>query len=300
MKTGQESAEVIRRPDGVRPPGGSMRVLLGGAAVDLVPDPVWLLDEVAGRLQAPARRRLNLASANIDHLHHFGSGGEQARDLFDGDDQHEWLVLLDGVPLIWRAEHLTGHPWPQLAGSTLLPDLLALAERTQAPVGLLGGTPAQHHRLGAVLPQRFPDLCIAGMWAPPREVIQDPAASRVLADQVRDSGCSLLVVGLGKPLQERWVADHGARTGARVTACFGAAADFLAGSATRCPAWVSRAGLEWSYRLAREPRRLARRYLLEGPPAVVSLVQHSSVHECVPATVGQRTTLDLQQPGRTS
>lgn len=74
-------------------------------------------------------------------------------------------------------------------------------------------------------------------------------------------------MGLGKPRQELWIARHGAATGARVLLAFGAVLDFQAGRVPRSPEWIARSGLEWAWRLGREPRRLAARYLVDGPPA---------------------------------
>ena len=93
----------------------------------------------------------------------------------------------------------------------------------------------------------------------------------VVAAEVAAAGVDVLVVGLGKPRQELWIDRHGAATGARVLLAFGAAADFLAGSVRRAPKFMQDNGIEWLYRLGVEPRRLARRYLVQGPPALLAL-----------------------------
>jgi exopolysaccharide biosynthesis WecB/TagA/CpsF family protein len=106
------------------------------------------------------------------------------------------------------------------------------------------------------------------MWAPERAELTDPEGARALADAVRAAGVDLLVVGLGKPRQEHWIQHHAAASGARVLLAFGASADFLAGEVSRAPRWVQRGSAEWLYRLCKEPHRLGRRYLLQGPPAI--------------------------------
>jgi exopolysaccharide biosynthesis WecB/TagA/CpsF family protein len=242
--------------------GSPDRVLLGGAVVHL-----RSREDVLGTIHARiggdrADRPLAVASANIDHIHHFGGRHRLS------DAELDWLVLLDGVPLVRRAHALTGRRWPQLAGSDLLPDLLALADEHGARVGFLGGTPAGHTALRQALAQRMPGLKVAGAWAPTRAELADPSGAAGVADAIAIAGVDLLVVGLGKPRQELWIQRHAVATGARVLLAFGAAADFLAGTATRAPEWIRRAGGEWAYRLAREPRRLGRRYLLQGPPAL--------------------------------
>lgn len=251
-----------------------MRVTLGGAEVDLL-HRQEVLDRILEALSTPDACPLFVASANLDHVHHFGidSGREGMLDGRTGAG--EWLVLLDGMPLVWKARGMTGQHWDQLAGSDLLPQVLALAARARARVGFLGGTDGQHRALATVLTTRFPSLDIAGYWAPDREVVDDHLSSAVVAEEIAAAHVDLLVVGLGKPRQEEWILRHGAATGVHVAVAFGAAADFVAGTVYRAPKRMQRAGLEWLYRLSREPGRLARRYLIEGPSAAIRLVTQS-------------------------
>lgn len=250
-------------------------MVLGGAPVDLRQreDVVAAVDE---RLRGvgPAVP-LAIASANLDHVHHFGRGGRAVADMDPAGASPQWLVLLDGTPVVRRASQLAGRAWPQLAGSDLLPLLLATAQDDQATVGFLGGTAEMHALLLPVLAQRYPRLSVAGCWAPPRADLADPATAALLADQVREAKVDLLVVGLGKPRQESWIQVHAEASGAKVLLAFGAATDFLAGTVSRAPEWARRGGAEWLYRFALEPRRMARRYLVQGPPAMWRLWRDS-------------------------
>ena len=109
------------------------------------------------------------------------------------------------------------------------------------------------------------------MLAPaPAEVDSEPGSAE-LAATIRRAGVDVLVVGLGKPRQERWIDTWGAATGARVLLPFGASLDFMAGAVDRAPEIWQRAGLEWLFRLRQEPRRLARRYLIQGPGSYLRL-----------------------------
>jgi exopolysaccharide biosynthesis polyprenyl glycosylphosphotransferase len=273
-----------------------MRVTLGGAEVDL-----FHADEVDERILAALRdeteRPLFVASANLDHLHHFGldSGREGAFD--PGRGGADWLVLLDGMPLVWTARRLTGVAWEQLAGSDLLPDLLRTAARARARVGFLGGTPGQHQLLATALADRFATVDVAGFWAPDRDVVEDAEASAALAEEIATAEVDLLVVGLGKPRQEEWLLRHGAATGARAAVAFGAATDFLAGTVTRAPARLRALGLEWLYRLLREPGRLARRYLVQGPSSLVRLLGQSRTEELAAAGRQARPAPVIATPG---
>lgn len=254
-------------------------IILGSVRVNLMHENE-ALGEIASYLKGGTRtdnRPLAIASANLDHVHHFGQNGASA-DVIDSDSESvNWRVLLDGAPLVWRARQLTGVPWPRLAGSDLIEPVLDVAQRESARVGFLGGLASTHERLCERLARTHPDLVIAGTWAPERGALADDAANRQLATEVRGAGCDLLVVGLGKPRQERWIERYGVQTGARVLLAFGAAADFLAGVVERAPNWARQNGLEWAYRLYHEPRRLARRYVVQGPAAASMLLRHSRV-----------------------
>jgi exopolysaccharide biosynthesis WecB/TagA/CpsF family protein len=185
-------------------------------------------------------------------------------------------VLLDGMPLVWTTNRRTGQRWEQLAGSDLLPELLDLAARRGDRVGFVGGDDDLRGELPAALEARWPSLAVAGHWTPSRAVVEAPSASADLAATIAEARVDLLVVGLGKPRQERWIAAHAPATGCRVACAFGASADFVAGRVQRAPEALSKVGGEWLYRLYKEPRRLARRYLAEGPVAMTRVLTRAS------------------------
>lgn len=241
-------------------------VQLGGQRVDLL-----TRDDLVTHIIESLRQSgppLLLASANLDHINQFS---DQSL-LFEPSEAGTWLVLLDGMPLVRVARRRTGVPWEQLAGSDLLPEVLTIAEREQVRVGFVGGTPELHTKLEGVLSARWPGLVLAGHWIPSRSDLEDATTSSRLVEEIRLARVDFLVVGLGKPRQEVWLGRHAAAAGIRVGCAFGAAADFLAGDVPRAPDVLRRLGLEWAYRLAREPRRLARRYLVDGPFALARVL----------------------------
>ncbi|MFF2346140.1 WecB/TagA/CpsF family glycosyltransferase [Pseudarthrobacter sp. NPDC058119] len=230
---------------------------------------------IMGRASGAGSVPMCVLSANLDHLNHFGVGGRWEGSLDVAP--LEWLTLLDGAPLVARAGELTGQRWPRLAGSDLIDVLLDEAAAQGLSVGFLGGSKEAQLLVSARLGAERPDLRVAGWWAPPRQVLTDSSACKRLCNDIRYSGTDILVVCLGKPRQELWIAEYGHFTGANVLLAFGAVVDFLAGHVQRAPAQVSSMGLEWAWRLAIEPRRLAKRYLLEGPESYVRLRRHSTV-----------------------
>ena len=187
---------------------------------------------------------------------------KEFRDIVNGAD----LVTPDGMPLVWGLRLLGAKQATRVYGPDLMPALLAAAAREQIPVGFYGGTPEAIDRLRNVLSLRVPGLRSAFWMSPP---FRPPTADedRRIVSQINGSGARLLFVGLGCPKQERWMAEHAGRVSA-VMVGVGAAFDFLSGAKPQAPRWMQTSGLEWSFRLCTEPRRLWRRYLWHGPQFV--------------------------------
>lgn len=267
-------------------------VNLGGIVVDLM-DQEHAVDLISQqcRSQDPQQMPLSVVSANIDHVVQFGTGGRweyvlgdslapssmlrrhSAEELAGESHSMRWLTLLDGAPMVAQANKVTGRTWPRLAGSDLIKPILDAAEREGFSVGFLGGSPQVQQQLASCLPRERPGLKISGFWSPERHQLEDSSASRLLAAEIREADTDILIVGLGKPRQELWMASYGDLTGAKVLLAFGAVVDFLAGAVKRAPRWVSDNGFEWAWRLSMEPHRLAQRYLLDGPPGLLKIKQ---------------------------
>ncbi|MDO6143609.1 WecB/TagA/CpsF family glycosyltransferase [Paenarthrobacter aurescens] len=244
-------------------------VSLGGVPVKLM-DAEGALREMLDRAGSPEAPPLGVCSANLDHIRHFGTGSRWIGTL-DQPAPVEWLTLIDGAPLATEARRITSKTWPRLAGSDLIHPFLTGAAARGLRVGFLGGSEETQKMIAGKFATERPELTVVGWWAPARSTLGDAAASRQLAEEIRAAAPEVLVVGLGKPRQELWIAEYGHLTGAKVLLAFGAVVDFLAGNVRRAPQWASSHSLEWAWRLMLEPRRLARRYLVEGPEAYVKL-----------------------------
>jgi exopolysaccharide biosynthesis WecB/TagA/CpsF family protein len=216
---------------------------------------------------------MEVVSVNLDHIHHFGLGGRWRGTLEDAEarGQVEMLYLIDGAPIAKRASALSGVDWPRLAGSDLIGPLLARLQEESVRVGFMGGRSEIQAELARVLPVRYPRLQVVGMWSPTRQQVESEEESARLAVDIAAHDVDVLVVGLGKPRQEIFGYVYGELTGAKVLLAFGAVVDFLADAVPRAPRWMSDHSLEWAYRLAHEPRRLAHRYLVDGPPAYAAM-----------------------------
>jgi N-acetylglucosaminyldiphosphoundecaprenol N-acetyl-beta-D-mannosaminyltransferase len=169
----------------------------------------------------------------------------------------------DGMPLVWM-QRAFGAAGPQrVRGPELMLRVCAAAARAGIPVGLYGGRPEILETLAATLLGRFPGLQLAYRCAPPHRPLSAQEDERIVME-ITDSGARILFVGLGCPKQEKWMAAHRGRVPA-VMLGVGAAFDMHAKALAQAPRWMQDAGLEWAYRLAREPRRLAGRYLKQNP-----------------------------------
>jgi N-acetylglucosaminyldiphosphoundecaprenol N-acetyl-beta-D-mannosaminyltransferase len=139
------------------------------------------------------------------------------------------------------------------------------------PIGLYGGRPEGLLRLRRELEERFPGLQLVYAESPPFRPLSEEEDAAVV-DDILTSGARVLFVSLGCPKQERWMADHRDRL-PLVQVGVGAAFDFHAGLVRQAPAWLQDRGLEWAFRMAMEPRRLAQRYLRHNPRFVVQVAR---------------------------
>jgi N-acetylglucosaminyldiphosphoundecaprenol N-acetyl-beta-D-mannosaminyltransferase len=179
------------------------------------------------------------------------------------------INLPDGAPIAWLMRQRNWPEQQRLSGPDLMWQLMREAEKLALPVFLMGATPATLGRLKRVLGNAFPRLMIAGSLSPPFRPISELEQGS-MADQINRSGARIVLIGLGCPKQEIWMAEHGNAISA-VMIGVGAAFDYHAGSLRRAPAAWQRIGLEWLYRLLQEPRRLARRYLLTNTLFLLAL-----------------------------
>jgi N-acetylglucosaminyldiphosphoundecaprenol N-acetyl-beta-D-mannosaminyltransferase len=188
------------------------------------------------------------------------------------------LVVPDGMPLVW-ALHALGHPRAtRVYGPDLMLAFCARAAAEGIPIYLYGGrTSAALELLEARLRERFPSLPIAGSFSPPFRALT-PAERERVVHEIDASGAAVVWVGTGQPKQERWMAEMRPLLKAPLLVGVGAAFDFHAGLVSQAPAWMQRHGLEWLYRLSREPRRLWRRYMLYNPLFVACFARQYAGH----------------------
>lgn len=180
-----------------------------------------------------------------------------------------YLNLADGMAVVW-ASRLLGRPpvSERLYGPDFMTAVAGWGLARGVRHAFIGGADdAVLDGLVAGLRDRFPDLAVSGAYAPPiRAVTPANVADDIVQLQgTADGPADVLWVGLGTPKQQLWADQARSHRVAPAIFTVGAAFDFLSGKKRQAPAWMGRAGLEWAFRLAAEPRRLWRRYLLGNP-----------------------------------
>lgn len=177
------------------------------------------------------------------------------------------MATPDGAPVAWmlRRQGIGGQQ--RVSGPDLMPDYLDHAATAAEPVFLFGSTEDTLARLQTKLRARWPALLVAGALSPPFRALT-PQEDEAIVAQINASGAATVWVSLGCPKQELWMAAHRGRVRA-VMVGVGAAFDFHAGTVSRAPTWMRNNGLEWLHRLASEPRRLGKRYLLTNAAFVL-------------------------------
>jgi N-acetylglucosaminyldiphosphoundecaprenol N-acetyl-beta-D-mannosaminyltransferase len=188
-----------------------------------------------------------------------------------GDDgfrqilNRSFLNTTDGMPLVWLAKHHVGGSWiERVYGPDLLLELFEATQDGSVRHFFYGGAPGVAEELKAKLEGRFPGVNIVGAYCPPFRPLNAEEESD-LAAKVREAKPELMWVGLSTPKQERFMAEYLPKLDVTVMLGVGAAFDFHSGRVRQAPRWVQRSGFEWLYRLCSQPRRLARRYLVNNP-----------------------------------
>lgn len=180
------------------------------------------------------------------------------------------LTTPDGMPMVWAGKW-AGLPIQRVYGPDLMLALCERAVESGWTSFFYGGAEGVPERLAERLTARFPGLRVAGTYSPPFRPLT-PAEDREIVERINAAAPDLVYVGLSTPKQERWMARYIGRLPAAVLIGVGAAFDIHAGVTKQAPPWMQRSGLEWLFRLATEPRRLARRYLTNNPRFVWRLL----------------------------
>ncbi|KAA5546123.1 WecB/TagA/CpsF family glycosyltransferase [Roseiconus nitratireducens] len=266
-----ETAGRLDRPSGVAESAQLASAQANSARAALAPprphvlwsipiDPVTMqqaIDRIFGWIDQGAPECRLVVTPNVDHVVQLHRQPE-LRPVY----RQASLTLADGWPLVTMSR-VYGMPLPQrVAGSDLLPGLCAHAQQHDRSLRLflLGGFPGVAERAAKEIHAAWPAVRVVDCYSPPFGFETDAMINSEIQQRIASSDADVLVVGLGFPKQEKWLAAHRSHLRVPVALAVGATIDFLAGEQTRAPRWVQQIKMEWLHRLASNPRRLARRY----------------------------------------
>lgn len=239
------------------------RVELAGTLIDQI-DFAGALDRMASFLDSPFCHQV--VTVNLDFLS-IAAREPAFRDAINRSD----LAVADGMPLVW-ASRMKGQPLPErITGNELVGECCRIAADTGRGIFLLGAAQGVAETAGRGLRDRYPGLRIAGTYSPPYGPLTSEDNQRII-ETINATKPSFLFVALGAPRQDLWIQQHLHLLDTHVAMGVGCVLDLLAGSIRRAPQWMQRLGMEWSYRLAQEPQRLWRRYIVDDLPMLGQLV----------------------------
>lgn len=174
-----------------------------------------------------------------------------------------FLVTPDGMPMVWYGR-MQGHDISRVYGPTFMLKMCELSVKENLTHFFYGGGDGVAEKLRDNLCARFPGLQVTGTYTPPFRPLNDDERE-ALRQRIADLKPDMIWVGLSTPKQERFMAEYLPLLDTKVMAGVGAAFDFHAGLVPQAPAWMQKIGMEWFYRLCKEPKRLWKRYLKNNP-----------------------------------
>ena len=199
-----------------------------------------------------------LVTPNVDHIIKIETDEEFAA-LYKTAD----LITPDGKPLMWIGESFSCPLKEKISGSDLLPPVCERAAKEGRSIFFFGTSDEVIAKAKEKLCEKYPGLNIVGGYAPPMGFDKKQGEIERAVKQINKVGADILVVGLGSPKSEKFIARNRHRLKTKVALPIGAAIVFAAGMQKRAPEWMSSMGLEWFYRFLQEPGRLFRRYFIE-------------------------------------
>lgn len=199
-----------------------------------------------------------VVTPNVDHIVQLETNKE-LQDVYANAS----LILTDGKPLVWISKWYGTPIKEKISGSDLFPRLCELAAQKGYRMYFLGAAEGIAAKAAENLKKRFCGLQIAGTYSPLCGFEENAEEMRKIKSMIKEAKPHMLIVGLGCPKQEKFMYRNCKELGVPISFGLGASFDFEAGNIKRCPKWMADYGLEWLYRITQDPKRLAKRYLVD-------------------------------------
>lgn len=208
---------------------------------------------------AKSRYKCLIVTPNVDHIVTM----DIDKDMLDIFQSAKYRYA-DGMPLVWLSQLMLAKGLPErVTGADLLPEIAHLASLSGLKIFLMGGQPGEAEAASSQLKLQYQDLLICGINCPPFGFEKDAAASESIIREINSAQADILFIGVGTPKQEKWASQYLHKLNVGPVLGVGAAFAFTAGTIRRAPKWMQSFGLEWAWRIALEPIRMSRRYLIK-------------------------------------
>ncbi len=216
------------------------------------------MDEALDKIREFIKTRNNayVVTPNADHMMTLQTD-EMFQKVYDEAD----LILTDGKPLMWIAKFYKTPIKEKISGSDLFPRLCEMSAKEGYTMFFLGAAEGVAAKAKENLEKKYEGLNVVGTYSPPFGFEKDEQELNKIINMVREAHPDILIVGLGAPKQEKFAYTYRDRLQVPVSLGLGASIDFEAGNIKRAPKWMSDVGLEWFYRMIKDPKRLVKRYL---------------------------------------
>lgn len=198
-----------------------------------------------------------VVTPNVDHIVKLESDAEFKEVYKDAD-----LILTDGMPLIWISKFKQNQIIEKVSGSDLFPKVCELAAQKGYKVFLLGAEEGVAAKAKENLKNKFKSLNVVGTYSPSFGFEKKDDEIKRIIEMINEVKPDILAVGLGAPKQEKFIHKYKDKLKVPISLAIGASIDFQAGKIARAPKWMQKSGLEWFYRLCKEPRKMFKRYLM--------------------------------------
>lgn len=199
-----------------------------------------------------------VVTPNVDHIVQLETNKELQKVY-----QNASLILTDGKPLQWIANWYGTPIKEKISGSDLFPLLCKLAAQKGYKMFFLGAAEGVAAKAAENLTNRFRGLQIVGTYSPPIGFEKNQREMMKIKDMIKSTEPDILIVGLGCPKQEKFMYHYCKELGVPISLGLGASFDFEAGNIKRAPRWMSEYGLEWIFRIIQDPKRMAKRYVVD-------------------------------------
>lgn len=218
------------------------------------------MDETLQAIDNLIKQKKNayVVTPNVDHIVQLEKDTELQKVY-----ENASLILTDGKPLLWIAKWYGTPIKEKISGSDLFPLLCNMAAQKGYKMFFLGAAEGVAAKAAQNLSKRFKGLQVVGTYSPPFGFEKDLEEIDKINNMIRKTQPDILIVGLGCPKQEKFMYHHCKELGVPISFGLGASFDFEAGNIKRAPRWMANHGLEWLFRITQDPKRMAKRYLVD-------------------------------------